>query len=119
MDGLFAKLTGDALRCSDLDRLERYMKLALKAQNQARATLQTLVELKAPKNIAFFQQANIGNQVQVNNESKRTRTRRNRKAPNEVLEAQHGERLDTRTTSTAGRTNPAMAPVGKKYGAGK
>lgn len=54
LDGLFAKLTSDALACPDMERLERYMKLALKAQNQARATLQTLVELKAPKKIAFF-----------------------------------------------------------------
>lgn len=119
LDGLFAKLTGDALRCSDLEKLERYMKLALRAQNQARATLQTLVELKAPKKVAFFQQANIGNQVQVNNESKRTRTRKNHKVPNELLEEHHGERLDTRTTRTTGRVDPTMAPVGKKHWAGK
>ncbi len=43
------------------------MRLALKAQNQTRTTLQTLAELKAPKQIAFVRQANIGNQVQVNN----------------------------------------------------
>lgn len=33
------------------------MRLALKAQNQARATLQTLGELKAPKQVAFVQGA--------------------------------------------------------------
>lgn len=111
LDGLFAKLTSDALACPDMERLERYMKLALKAQNQARATLQTLVELKAPKKIAFFQQANIGNQVQVNNEKQRARSRKNRKAPNKLLGADHGQRLDTRTAGKAGGANPAMATV--------
>lgn len=32
-------------------------------KNQSRATLQTLAELKTPKQIAFVKQANIDNQV--------------------------------------------------------
>lgn len=113
LDGLFARLTTNALASSDMDRLERYMKLALRAQNQARATLQTLGELKAPKQVAFVKQANIGNQVQVNNESSppRTRARKNKKAPNELLEVENGERLDTRAQGTAGGVDPAMATL--------
>lgn len=111
LDGLFAKLTTDALASGNLEKLERYMKLALKAQNQARATLQTLVELKAPKRVAFVQQANIGNQVQVNNEGQRARTHKKRKAPNKLLEAKHGEWLDTRAAGKAGGDDPAMATV--------
>jgi hypothetical protein len=67
LDGLFARLTHNALTCGDFEQQERYMKLAFRAQSQARATLQTLAELKVPKQIAFVEQANIGNQVQVNN----------------------------------------------------
>ncbi|MNZ96000.1 hypothetical protein D3C78_1151760 [compost metagenome] len=67
LDGLFARLASQALSTSRLDVLDRYMRLALKSQNQARATLQTLAEIKAPKQVAFVQQANIGNQIQVNN----------------------------------------------------
>lgn len=115
LDGLFAKLTSDALTSGNLEKLERYMKLALKAQNQARATLQTLVELKAPKRVAFVQQANIGNQVQVNNEGQRARTRKKRKAPNKLLEENHGERLDTRAAGQAGGADPAMATVEKQH----
>jgi hypothetical protein len=113
LDGLFAKLTTNALTSPDMDRLERYMKLALKAQNQARATLQTLGDLKAPKQIAFVQQANIGNQVQVNNgsDTPRTHARKNKKAPNELLEVQHGERLDTRATGPASRADQAVATL--------
>ncbi|MBD8476145.1 hypothetical protein IFT98_18195 [Pseudomonas sp. CFBP 8770] len=93
------------------------MRLALKAQNQARATLQTLGELKTPKQVAFVKQANIGHQVQVNNgiQEKPARTRKTKKAQNELLEVEHGERLDTRATGTAGGADPAMATMGAKH----
>lgn len=117
LDGLFSKLASDALNCPDMDRLERYMKLALKAQNQARATLQTLGELKAPKQVAFVQQANIGNQVQVNNgnPNARSRAKKNRNPQNELLEVTHGERLDSRTTSTTGGADPTVAAMEQKH----
>lgn len=69
LDGLFARLANNALTAGHLDVFERYMRLALKAQNQTRATLQTLAELKTPKQVAFVKQTNIGNQLQVNNGS--------------------------------------------------
>jgi len=115
LDGLFARLTTNALTSTDMDKLERYMKLALKAQNQARATLQTLGELKAPKQVAFVKQANIGNQVQVNNAGSPSHARKNKKAPNELLEVEHGEGLDARTAGAAGGADPTMAPVGAKH----
>lgn len=111
LDGLFAKLTTYALTSKELDKFERYMKLALKAQSQARTTLQTLGELKSPKQIAFVRQANIGNQVQVNNDSKPSRARKNPKAPNELLEAHHGERLDTRAAGSTGGIDSTMATL--------
>lgn len=121
LDGLFARLAGQALTTKSLSAMELYMRLALKCQNQARATLQTLGEIKAPKQVAFVRQANIGNQVQVNNGSNlaNTRTRKTQKAPNELLEVGHGERLDTRAPSSAGGADPEMAPVGTKHRAYK
>lgn len=117
LDVLFAQLTSRALMAKHMDGLESYMRLALKAQNQARATLQTLGELKTPKQVAFVKQANIGNQVQVNNgiQAKPARTRKTKKVQNELLEVEHGERLDTRATSTAGGADPAMATLGPKH----
>lgn len=117
LDGLFAKLATKALAAEKLSVMEPLMRLGLKAQNQARATLQTLGELKAPKHIAFVNQANIGNQVQVNNGAvtTRTRARKIRKAPNELLEAKHGERMDTRAAGKAGAVDPAMATLEKKH----
>lgn len=55
-----------------MDNMDKFFRLALKAQNQIRATLQTLAELKAPKQVAFVKQANIGNQVQVKTVLKRS-----------------------------------------------
>lgn len=121
LDGLFAQLASRALRSQQRDGLESYMRLALKAQNQARATLQTLAELKAPRQVAFVQQANIGNQVQVNNTTSRhpARSRKSQKTHNELLEVKHGERLDTRAAGTAGGVDQAMATVETKHRATK
>lgn len=50
------------------EAMERYMRLALKAQSQCRTTLEALIEAKAPKAVAFVRQANIANgHQQVNN----------------------------------------------------
>lgn len=116
LDGLFAKLASQALAARQPEVLERYMRLALKAQNQARATLQTLGEIKTPKHVAFVRQANIGNQVQVNNGDSTPRTRKKHKAPNELLEVQDGEWLDTRAAGSTGSADPAMEAVGAEYG---
>jgi hypothetical protein len=119
LDTLFAQLASRAMRAKHMSGLESYMRLALKAQNQARATLQTLAELKAPKQVAFVKQANIGNQVQVNNGTEPARTRKTQKVQNELLEVEHGERLDTRATDTAGAVDPAVATLGAKHRAAK
>lgn len=115
LDGLFAKLTNRAFSVSSLDVMERYMRLALKAQNQTRTTLQTLAELKAPKQVAFVRQANIGNQVQVNNGTVPTRAREIRNEPNELLEVTYGERLDARTASAPSGVDTTMEAVGEKH----
>ena len=51
-----------------LDAMDRYIRLALKAQSQARATVETLAAIKNPP-VVFARQANINNggQQQVNN----------------------------------------------------
>jgi hypothetical protein len=117
LEGLFANLASKAMVANHLDRMDKLLRMALKAQSQSRATLQTLAELKAPKQIAFVKQANIGNQVQVNNgtQEKPARTRKTKNVQNELLEVEHGERLDTRATGTAGGVDPAMATLGAKH----
>lgn len=67
LDAIFTSLSRRALRFGHMDTLERYLKLALKAQSQCRATLETLAEMKNPGTVAIVRQANIGQAVQVNN----------------------------------------------------
>ncbi|WP_219933164.1 hypothetical protein [Massilia glaciei] len=50
-----------------LSATETYMRLALKAQAQCRSTLETLAEVKNPRQATFVHQQNIAGQQQVNN----------------------------------------------------
>jgi hypothetical protein len=101
-----------------LDATERYMRLALRAQSQCRATLETLATIKNPP-IVFARQANVttGPQ-QINNgtceSSTHTRAHagKNDSAKNELLEnPEHGS-MDTRATRSTGRTDSDVATVG-------
>jgi hypothetical protein len=51
---------------------QTFMNLALRAQNQSRSTMQALVDIKSPKQVAFVGQANIaqGHMVVKNNLTK-------------------------------------------------
>ena len=99
---------------------ETYMRLALKAQSQSRATVETLAAIKNPP-VVFAKQMNVANgPQQVNNgtaspgKASTPRTEEKVLQPNELLEdATHGRtQLDTGATKAAGRKNPRMEPVG-------
>ena len=47
--------------------MEAFTRLALKAQSQCRATLETLADIKQPRHVVIAQQANLAHQQQVNN----------------------------------------------------
>jgi hypothetical protein len=110
-----------------IDASERYMRLALKAQGQCRATLETLAAIKNPP-VVFARQANINNggQQQVNNGATPAHAAKPAQAfasahpgetafePNELLEdCTHGRtQLDTRATAATSRANQGLEPVG-------
>jgi hypothetical protein len=81
---------------------ESYMRLALKAQAQCRATIETLATIKNPP-VVFARQANIAHgPQQVNNHgSNGARADNSTSARNEQLGAEHGERLDAGTQGAA------------------
>ena len=93
------------------------MRLALKAQAQARATAETLALIKNP--MPYIRQANIANgPQQVNNGSFQNSTRTRASAaktqtpPNELLEHQHDNTLDIGAQAAAGRANKKLETVG-------
>ncbi|MDO8767752.1 MAG: hypothetical protein Q7K57_03430, partial [Burkholderiaceae bacterium] len=125
LQSIFVSLARRAVNQEFLKQYETYLRLALKAQNQSRMTLETLAAIKNPP-VVFAKQANInqgnGNQ-QVNNgipasgiaTSTRTHTHagKNINQQNELLEVQHGsETVDTRTTGATIGKDKAMATVG-------
>jgi hypothetical protein len=93
------------------------MRLALKAQSQSRATVETLAAIKNPP-VVYARQANFaaGHQ-QVNNGVQASGAREIESPPTKLLEADHGERMDTGTTSAARGANQAMETVGALDGA--
>lgn len=100
--------------------MEAMLRLAMKAQNQSRATLHTLVDVKYPRQVQFVKQQNIAqNQQIINGEPKEvigTRVREGFKSvQNKVLELTH-ERLDIRAPSKAIQGHTEMAAVAEGYG---
>ncbi|MCA1563247.1 MAG: hypothetical protein LC804_24345, partial [Acidobacteria bacterium] len=95
---------------------EAHMRIAMKAQAQCRAALETLAQIKNPP-VVFARQANIAQgPQQVNNQmmpAGQPRARgKNENTPNELLEEKPHERLDTRTPGSTIGSDPAMATVG-------
>lgn len=100
-----------------LQAAETYMRLALKAQSQCRATLETLAAIKNPAAVAFVRQANIAHgPQQVNNAAPptaaATRARESEIAPNELLELTDGKRLDLGATAPAVGTDSHLEALG-------
>lgn len=120
LQSIFMNLARRATSQEYLKQWEAYLRMALKAQNQCRMTLEALATIKNPP-VVIARQANINNggQQQVNNggtrdlEQVRTHAEKSLAAPTELLEEQHGEWLDTRAAGSAGGADPLMAPVGE------
>ena len=92
-----------------IEASERYMRLALKAQAQCRATIEALAAMKNPP-VIIARQANISNgPQQVNNGQ--PRAEKNTIAPNELLETEHGKRLDGGAAFAAVPSNPELVAV--------
>ena len=67
LNAMFCDLAVKANNQKYLDSMDKYLKLALKAQSQCRATLETLANIKNPP-IVFAKHANIAHQQQINNQ---------------------------------------------------
>ena len=117
LDAIFNDLARRAIKAEYMDNLDRYLKLALRAQAQCRATWETLATMQNPPMANYVAQANVAHTQQVNNAPATTdegsRAREKTNLQNKLLEEKDGERLDIGTTSTSGGVDPAMATVGE------
>jgi hypothetical protein len=110
LDAIFNQLAGLAINNlgHHMNTVEIFMKLALRAQSQCRATIESVVSMKRPPELV--KQTNIahGHQQVINFPEKQN-------PPNELLEKTDGERLDPGTPQEAVRVDPDLATVGKQH----
>jgi hypothetical protein len=117
LDALANRLIQRAMTQEYLKQYETFLRLALKAQSQARATAEAIAEIRNPRPaVAFVRQANVGQNVQVNNgiqgQYAQARTHGNLETGQSgLLGNDDGERLDTGSASQAGRGDPSLATV--------
>ena len=119
LDAIFNDMAQRSGRQDTYKGIEVLMRLALKAQAQARSTAEALALLKNP--MPYIKQANMttGPQ-QVNNTYAGTPSHsgiqsgagNSRSEPNKLLEADHGQRLDIGAQAAAGRANQKLETVG-------
>lgn len=102
-----------------LGAVEVYMRLALKAQNQSRSTLQTLADIKNPRQVAFVKQANISHgHQQVNNgmspgDPSHARAEKSNSTTNELSGECNELSQDTGASALAGGVNQEMEAMGE------
>ena len=110
---LFVRLAEHGLCQTVVPVMEALMKLALRAQSQCRATLETLANVKNPP-VVIARQANIAQQQQVNNHAPAVPTRAREVSPaqNELSEQGNHERLEFGTQGAASGADSQLATVG-------
>ncbi|MEO8444207.1 MAG: hypothetical protein ABI567_04265 [Gammaproteobacteria bacterium] len=94
-----------------LNQYEMFMELALRAQNQARMTWETLAAMKNPPQVAYVRQANIAAGPQQVNNGVPAPTVENKPEPNKLLEVTDGQRLDALTAGTPSRADSELEAV--------
>ena len=97
----------------NLSATESYLKLALRAQGQCRATIETLAEIKNPRSVAFIKQGNFAQNQQINQGSANDPRahEKNAIAPNELLTDEsmtNGNAMDTGAAGAASASNPRV-----------
>lgn len=120
---MFTSLATRAQAQIQMPHLEKFMGLALKAQAQSRATIQALVELKYPRQVAFVKQLNTTTGAQQINNGPQAlpiaRTEEKQTHLNEVkaLEDQSNGStyLDSGAATAAGRKDQAVETVAAKH----
>jgi len=94
-----------------LNASDRFLRLALKAQSQSRATVEAIAALKNPQTI-IARQANIAHGPQQVNNTVPPATKNPESDQDELMEAQPCERVDAGATQPAVQGDPALAPMG-------
>lgn len=114
LNTLFNNLARRASKQEYLPQYETQMRLALKAQSQCRATLETLANIKNPP-IVYARQANVttGPQQINNGTAAPSRTREIENEQTQLSGGNHELLPDTRASGHESRIDPALETMGK------
>lgn len=115
LQAIFTRLAERAMANTEIAPFEANLKMALRAQSQCRATLETLAAIKNPP-VIYAKQANVTTGPQQINNSipMTTQAREIENAPNQLSGATTNELCsDARAPSNEGKTNQEMEAVGK------
>lgn len=115
LDAIFNNLAQRAATAEYMPQLEQYMRLALKAQGQCRATLESLAAIKNPP-IVYAKQANVttGPQ-QVNNGIPAPRAREIENEQTQLSRGSHELHPHARTPGLESRVNQEVEAVGEVH----
>lgn len=114
LQAVFVRLTERAIEQSQMSNIEGFMRLALRAQSQCRATLETLATIKNPP-IIYAKQANVtSGPQQINNGTvESTHAQEIRNEQTQLSGGIHELLPDTRASGKACRVNPALEALGE------
>jgi hypothetical protein len=112
LDAIFSSLARRALVQNQLSMYEAHLRLALKAQNQCRATLETLATIKYPP-VIYASQANVTTGPQQVNNGAPSRARETDVVQSKLSEGENELRADTRAPAVTSRADKEVETLGK------
>lgn len=114
LQGIFVRLIEKGMAQDQLLQYETHMRLALRAQSQCRATIEALAAIKNPP-VIYAKQANVTTGPQQINNGTAAPSQAGEKeiGPNKLLEAQHGNYVDTGAAGASSGANSQLATVGE------
>ena len=118
LDALFNSLTRNAMNADLINQFEAYLKLALRAQSQCRATLDTLANMKKPSADLITLTNIVGGAQQINIHRPDDKPQEKQIPPNELLENKEHEPdkwLATRAPQEAIGADSNVEPVGEVH----
>lgn len=119
---MFLDLADRAKRGDTLAKVQCFTQLALRAQSGSRNTLQTLIESKNPRQVAFVKQTNVAQTQQINNGCPiPSREKKIKDQPIELLvKDSHGStKMDSGAKAATGGVDKELVSVEESHGAHK
>jgi hypothetical protein len=111
LDAIFNNLAQRAVRSEYLNQLDAFLKVALRAQAQSRATWEAVAAIKNPSVFGYVKQANIAHGPQQVNNAYDSGSEGNGNKQSKVMEKKDGEWVDTGASSAAVSNDSTMAAV--------